>query len=647
MLVTINDNGGRKSNGGNSAQVYLLGDDEPRENARLLKGDPDATTEVINGLNFAKIYTSGTLAFAYNEGDKLSEQDKFDIIEKFENSLFPNIPIEQVSGYWVEHTDKILRDEKTDEPILDANGREQKRLELNFIYANVELTTGKALPIYYHDNDVHLTSAFRDVINAEYDLIDPNAVNYRQSLSIAKNLPKHKKEILEGAHDLVCAELSLGNINDRNDILRVLTDAGIAIASKPHHKYISLQDPDGGQNIRMKGEIYEPEFTVEKFVREHRSSQETKLQYSDADIEAARERLQYSTEKRAARLASRFRANESGAYPVLHPKQSRDLSELNRDNEILIEVECEHDDDIAEPERESSKANRTLSSLSFDPAIARESAHRGAGAEIQASNSKSPKNAIREPQSAFKGAQDANEVTYASNGMPHSASAIEHDWNVDPSRLSRKMEKFQPSFGLGSFFNNSNLWHLGMDRAEQKRERLDDNSDSGAVDQAEHGRDRAAAQGRTATADDGNDERFSEPQIDFTDIADSVNHFIRTTKRTVEELQHDNGHNRAHGQDRKAASDNTRSAKTGSHNSRNYHYDIIAIEDRISELHRINETIRLAIERQEQARQEQQKLKAQQSVVEMQPVSEIKIEPSTPIAPKPRDDSFDFGMQFL
>jgi len=644
MLVTINDNGGRKSSGGNSAQVYLLGDDEPRENARLLKGDPNVTTEVINGLNFAKIYTSGTLAFAYNEGDKLSEQDKFDIIEKFENSLFPNIPIEQVSGYWVEHTDKILRDEKTGEPILDANGREQKRLELNFIYANVELTTGKALPIYYHDNDVHLTSAFRDVINAEYDLIDPNAIRYRQSLSIPKNLPKHKKEILESAHDLVCSELSLGNINDRNDILKVLTGAGIEIASKPTHKYISLKDPEGGKNIRMKGEIYEQEFTIKKFVREHQHSEAAQLGYSDADIADARERLQYSIGKRAERFESRFHKNESGAYPVLQAKQSRDIDELNRDDELIVEVEHEYDDDIREPEPESSKANRTLSSLSFDPAIEGGRAYKDAGAEIQASNSRSTKNAIREPQSAFKGAQDANEVTYASNGMPYGASSSEHDRNADPSRSFGKVEKFQPDFGLDSFFSNSNLWHLGVDRAQQKREQLDDNTDSRAANKREHGRDRATAQSSPATANDSYDARFSRDEISFTDIADSLKQFIRTTKRTVEELQHDNGRDRAHGQDRKAASDNTRSAKTGSHYSRNYHYDIIEIEDGIIEFHGVNETIRLAIERQERARQEQQKLKAQQSVVEVQPISEPKLEPSTPIEPKPRDDSFDFGI---
>ncbi|MGP5212063.1 hypothetical protein ACTXJ5_14890 [Psychrobacter alimentarius] len=640
MLVTLNENGGRKSSGGNSAQVYLLGDDEPRDNARLLKGDPDATTEVINGLNFAKIYTSGTLAFAYNEGEKLSEQDKFDIIEKFENALFPNIPIEQVSGYWVEHTDKILRDEKTDEPILDANGQEQKRLELNFIYANVELTTGKALPIYYHDNDVHLTSAFRDVINAEYDLIDPNAVNYRQSLSIAKNLPKQKKEILESAHDLVCAELSLGNINDRNDILKVLTGAGIEIASKPTHKYISLKDPEGGKNIRMKGEIYEREFTVEKFISEHRSSQETKHEYSDADIAAARERLQYSVEKRAARFERRFQTSKPRAYPVLQEKQSRDITELNRDNEILIEVEFEPDDYIRDPKRETSRATEHLSSLSFDPAIERERAYKDAGTEIQASNSRSTNSAIREPQNAFGAAQDANEVTYSSYDMSLSDSGIEYDWNVDLSRSSREVEKSQPDFGLDSFFSSDILWNVGVDRTQQKREQLDDNANSRAVDKAEHGRDRAAAQGRPATADERNNARFPAAQIDFVDIAYSIEQFVRATRKTVAEVQHDSRRDRAHGQDRQSTESDSKRTASSIRTTRNFITNIIGVEEGISDLHAVNEKIRLAVERQEQQRQ----LKRQQSAVKSTPVPEFKVEPSKPISPKPRDDSFDFGM---
>lgn len=642
----MNENGGAKSSGGNRAQEYLLGnDDEPRENARLLKGDPDATTEVINGLNFAKIYTSGTLAFAYNEGDKLSEQDKFDIIEKFENSLFPNIPIEQVSGYWVEHTDKILRNEQTNEPILDANGKEQKRLELNFIYANVELTTGKALPVYYHQNDVHLTSAFRDVINAEYGLIDPNSISHRQSLSIPKNLPRQKREILESAHNLVCAELSLGNINDRNDILRVLTDAGITIASKPTNKYISLQDPDGGQNIRMKGEVYEREFTVERFIREHQSSEAKKHEYSDADIAQARERLQYSIGKRAERFESRFFTSEPRAYPVLQSRKSADIREFIDFDDFDIAIDLELDGYIREPKQEIRTNFEIVSGAIIDVPELREPAHRDAGAEIQASDSRSINSANREQQSIFEAAQNANTVANASHDSPFHHSLIEHDWSVDPSKSFGEVEKSQPDFGLDSFFSSGGVWDVGLDREQQKREQLDGNSNGGAVDKEKHGGDRATAQSSSEKANDRNDARFPTAQIDFVGIADSVDQFVTTTRKTVEQVQHDSRRDKENGQDREATSSNNQRARTSSNNSRNYYYDIIAVEDGASDIHAINEKIRLAVELKEQAIQEQQQeLKAQQAVIEVMPVSEFKVEPSKPIAPKPRDDSFDFGM---
>lgn len=638
----MNDNGGAKSSGGNRAQEYLLGtDDEPRENAWLLKGDPNATTEVINGLNFSKIYTSGTLAFAYNEGDKLSEKDKFDIIEKFENSLFPNIPIEQISGYWVEHTDKILRDKKTNEPILDANGKEQKRLELNFIYANVELTTGKALPIYYHDNDVHLTSAFRDVINAEYGLIDPNAINHRQSLSIPKNLPRQKREILESAHDLVCAELSLGNINDRNDILKVLKDAGIAIASKPTHKYISLQDPEGGQNIRMKGEIYEPEFTIEKFIREHNSSEATQLGYSDADIADARERLQYSVGKRADRIESRFQTSEPRAYPVLHSRKSADIRELIDFDEFDIAIELELDDYIREPKREISAAVEYVSGIPFEVSELRDSARGDVGAEIQASDSRSINSADREQQSVFEAEQDTHTAANVSHDSPFCHSHVEYDRNVDSSRSFGEVEKSQPDFGLGRFFSGGSVWDMGLDRAQQKREQLNDDANSRAVDKEKHDGNRATAQSSPATANDSNVERFSTAKINFVDIADSIDQFVQATSRTVAEVQHDSRRDKENERYREATSSDSKRAASSSSTTRNFITNIIGIEDGTSDIHSINEKIRLAIERQEQAKRE---LKEQQAVVETKPVFEVKPEPSKPIVSREIDDSYDFGM---
>lgn len=287
----------RRGSGGRAVRDYLLGKDNDREYARLLKGHPALTTEIINGLEFKKLYTSGTLAFDYGEGNKLNEQDKQDIIESFEQTLFPNLEPRQWSGYWVEHRDKV-------------NEIGERRLELNFVFASVELTSGKALPIYYHRNDVHLTNAWRDFTIAAYDLVDPNSLNKKRTLSTVKDLPRGVKEVRDDLHDFIKSEIELGNVNNRSDIIKTLTDAGIKVARETD-KSISIKNPNGKRNIRLSGAIYEREFTSEKLVRDYSESTTEQSRQSTIDIDTARERLQYSVEKRAERLSRRFRTTEN------------------------------------------------------------------------------------------------------------------------------------------------------------------------------------------------------------------------------------------------------------------------------------------------------------------------------------------------
>ena len=646
MLVTFNENGGAKSKGGNSAQDYLLGNDEPRENARLLKGDPDATTEVINGLNFSKIYTSGTLAFAYNEGDKLSEKDKFDIIEKFENALFPNIPIEQVSGYWVEHTDKILRDKKTGEPILDTNGKEQKRLELNFIYANVELTTGKALPIYYHWNDVHLTSGFRDVINAEYELIDPNRIDYRQLLSIPKNLSEQRREILESAHDLVCAELSLGHINDRNDILKVLTDANIEIASEPTHKYISLRDPEGGQNIRMKGEIYEPEFTVENFIREHKPSEAKELEYSDAEITEARERLQYSTGKRAKRFERRFLRDEQKGYQVLREKDPSDVRENDRVDELDEDIELELDDWFTEDDRSISGADSLVTRVYPTPSELRERRSRNARSQEQENIGQSVRGAYREPQDIFAWDEEAEQTPEPSDYIINTTSGQQHTHDIDSDRAHRKNENARWYLVSHNLINFDSFRHFSLATASEGK-RVNENSRADNQT-ALTGNTEATSRvtERTSTRDV---ERLREAQIDFIDITDSIEQFIQATHRTVRKVQHDTGSDRSHGQDSDQAKRDREEPEKRRNNKSNYIGDIIGLEDRINDLHSINEKIKIEIElREKQQRQEQQQRQdrewREQAALERKKHIEAKLVVAEQEPKVKRDDSYDLEM---
>lgn len=302
----------RRSSGGNAVKDYLLGKDNDREHARLLQGDPELTTEIINGLDFKKLYTSGTLAFVYGEGDKLSEEDKQDIIDSFEQTLFPNLEASQYSGYWVEHTDKVLLDKKTKQPILDERGNQQKRLELNFVFASVELESGKALPVYFHRNDKHLTDAWRDFTVAKYDLVDPNAADRKRNISTVKDLPKDIKELRDGLHELIAVEIEKENINNRSDILKYLKSEDIEVARETD-KSISIKNPHGTRNIRLSGAIYEREFTREKLVGENSASATKQLRQSTIDIDTARERLQYSIEKRADRFSKRFQTTDDSS----------------------------------------------------------------------------------------------------------------------------------------------------------------------------------------------------------------------------------------------------------------------------------------------------------------------------------------------
>lgn len=299
MLVKILPHGSSKSRGGTSAKEYLLGKDNDRVNARLLQGDPDITTEIINGLKFAKTYTSGGIHFAYDEAKNLTEQDKFDIIESFEKAMFPNLEPSQVSGYWVEHTDK-------------TNEQGERRLELNFIYASVDLESGKALPVYYHANDKHLTSAWRDYTNIKYDLIDPLEIQRQQTIKIANNLPNHKKQILQDIHEIVTAKVVNGDIKNRSDIVETLENIdGIELRGKPlKNKYISIKDPDNkGKNIRLRGAIYDdPQWTIQGFVRQLEEAEATDARPKHTRLADAEKRLRHSVSKRAERFEKRFSA---------------------------------------------------------------------------------------------------------------------------------------------------------------------------------------------------------------------------------------------------------------------------------------------------------------------------------------------------
>lgn len=229
----------RGKGGGKSAVDYLTGKDRNREGARVLSGDPEVVRELIDGLDFARNYTSGVLSFA-EAPDYLSEADKSDIMARFEECLFAGLDVDQYSILWVEHRDK-------------------GRLELNFLIPNVELSSGKRLQPYYDRADRPRVNDLKNLINYEYHLADPDDPMRRRSVVTAKDLPRDKKQAVETITQGLEAMIATGTIQNRAGIVKTLENAGYVVVRQVKGS-ISIADPDGGKNIRLQGGIYEQAF---------------------------------------------------------------------------------------------------------------------------------------------------------------------------------------------------------------------------------------------------------------------------------------------------------------------------------------------------------------------------------------------------
>lgn len=280
----------RGKGAGSGPVDYLLGKDRERERASVLRGNPDETAAIIDGSAYAKKYTSGCLSF---EEHNISEDKKRELMTDFEECLFPNMDKSQYNVLWVEHRDK-------------------GRLELNFVIPNIELETGKRLQPYYHNADLKRVDAWRTIKNIENGFSDPEDPAKRQAVLSAKDLPKTQKEAVTAINDGLTNLVQQGVVENRQDVIKTLEAAGFEVARQTKTS-ISIKDPDGGRNIRLKGAIYEQDFRfgqgvqgdIEQRSREHK-------QRAAERLGEAKERYSFGIERRAAELAKRYPSPQPG-----------------------------------------------------------------------------------------------------------------------------------------------------------------------------------------------------------------------------------------------------------------------------------------------------------------------------------------------
>lgn len=253
MIVKIFSRG----KGGGSAPVdYLCGKDPQadgisrevtREGAEVLKGDPEITRQLIDSADFSRRYTAGVLSFA-EQADSVPEAQQREIMERFEECMFSGLEADQYDILWVRHTDK------------------GGRLELNFLVPNVELQSGKRLQPYYDRIDRPRFNALKNIINHEYGFADPNDPERQRPLATAKDLPRDKKEAAEKITQAIETAVLAGQIKNRNDVVDYLNERGLKVV-RTVKSSISIADPEGGKNLRLRGAFYEQSFRVSEELR--------------------------------------------------------------------------------------------------------------------------------------------------------------------------------------------------------------------------------------------------------------------------------------------------------------------------------------------------------------------------------------------
>ena len=256
----------RHGTGGGSAVFnYLLGKEGDRPDAEILRGDVEQQKRLIDSLDFKRQYTSGCLSFE-EPPNYLSDQQKNEIMDGFEEVITAGLDADRVSFSWIEHRDK-------------------GRLELNFVIANVDLAYGRLFQPYIHSQDKKRVNAWKDLQNNNYQLSDPNEPLRKRLIAQRDNLPRAIKEIREDITNSLQNMAVEGLITDRSDVLNTLKDAGFEIARETP-KAISIKNPDGGRNIRLTGGLYESDFKfdestqaeVERDNRNYRDSSAKRLE---------------------------------------------------------------------------------------------------------------------------------------------------------------------------------------------------------------------------------------------------------------------------------------------------------------------------------------------------------------------------------
>lgn len=287
---------------GQRAVDYLLGvqdhSGKARAGVRVLRGHPQQLADVIDSLSFVHRYTSGVIA--WGPEDRPTDDQLGQLIDDFEKVAFAGLDAERYCWSVIEHRD------------------EQGGVHLHVLSARVDLETGQSLniapPGWQKSFD-----PLRDYYNFKYGWTRPDDPARARVLQPSFRGLKDAAAIRQGLEvepdlrgvitEFLLNRIELGLIDNREDILASLRE--IAEVTRCGKNYISIKPEGFDRSIRLKGAIYERQFsaaTLRENQAEAAGGSATSRGIDSERADAANKQLQHAIKRRTEYNTERYPA---------------------------------------------------------------------------------------------------------------------------------------------------------------------------------------------------------------------------------------------------------------------------------------------------------------------------------------------------
>ena len=266
----------------------------------VLRGDIQQTRELIDSQDRKWTYSTGVISFALE--DRPTEAQQNALMNDFERLAFAGLERDQYDITWVRHSHT-----------------EGGRIELHFLTPRMELASGKAFNIAPPGWE-RSYAPLRDTYNYQHGWARPDDPERSRTLAWVPDRAQ-RGEAVEVITEYLEGRIISGQIETRDDIVSALHEAGYE-TPRLGKKYITAKDPETGERWRLKGRIYEKDWTrdaeLDRAAARNGRAPAGGVRDGDADRAAtARDRPEAIIERRAEWVRERY------AEPTLdHPERA-------------------------------------------------------------------------------------------------------------------------------------------------------------------------------------------------------------------------------------------------------------------------------------------------------------------------------------